>query len=457
MPAPTRRTRYALVGTGARAEMFVRALATRHRDTAELVALADPNPVRLAAHNRLLRRCGAEPVPGYPATEFLTMLDKEDVEAVLVTSVDRTHDEYIVAALMAGRDVVTEKPMTIDAPRCRRILDAVERTGRDVRVTFNYRYNPVHEAVKRLLAGGEIGEVGSVHFEWLLDVRHGADYFRRWHRDKANSGGLMVHKASHHFDLVNWWLSASPVEVYASGRLFFYGEQGGRHGYDRGYRRAHGSPDAAGDPFALHLAEHNRLRELYLDAEGHDGYQRDLSVFAPGVTIEDDMAVLARYDSGATMTYHLTAYAPWEGYRIAFNGSRGRLELEVVESDRVDPADAGTVKGEAAAAARRLDLSTQESAALHGAAAAAEQGSLRLAVRRFWEAPREVEVPGYTRAGHGGADTRMTDALFGPDEPDPLGREAGARDGTRALLTGLAANESFRTGQPVRVPELLPL
>ena len=43
------------------------------------------------------------------------------------------------------------------------------------------------------------------------------------------------------------------------------------------------------------------------------------------------MAVLVRYASGASMTYHLTAYSPWEGYRVMFNGSAGRLELEVVE------------------------------------------------------------------------------------------------------------------------------
>lgn len=75
------------------------------------------------------------------------------------------------------------KADAIDAPRCQRILDTVERTGRDVTVTFNYRYNPVHEKVRELLADGAVGEIGSVHFEWLLDVRHGADYFRRWHRD----------------------------------------------------------------------------------------------------------------------------------------------------------------------------------------------------------------------------------------------------------------------------------
>ncbi|MET8154085.1 Gfo/Idh/MocA family oxidoreductase [Actinoplanes sp. NPDC005259] len=435
------RRRYALVGAGARAEMFVRALALDHAGTAELVGLADVNPARMAAHNRWLAELGAKPVPTCAPEGFAAMLRAERVDEVLVTSVDHTHAGYVVTALDAGCDVITEKPMTVDVDGCRRILAAVERTGRRVSVAFNYRFNPLHEAVREVLAAGEIGEVGSVHFEWLLDVRHGADYFRRWHREKANSGGLLVHKSGHHFDLVNWWLGAAPAQVYAAGRLFFYGENGRRHGYARDYPRAHGHPAAQGDPFALSLRDNPRLRELYLDAEADDGYRRDVNVFAPGVTIEDDLAVLVRYDSGATMTYHLTAYAPWEGYRVMFNGSRGRLELEVVESDHVSPAGAREVKG----------------AALHGVTEAVEHGRAALTVRPFWAPPRELPLPAaYSRGGHGGADTRMTAVLFGAAQ-DPMHRSATARDGTLALLTGLAANRSIETGAPVRVADLLDL
>ncbi len=73
---------------------------------------------------------------------------------------------------------------------------------------------------------GEIGKVTSVDFSWYLDTRHGADYFRRWHRLREKSGSLWVHKSTHHFDLVNWWLDADPVEVWAVGRLQNYGKQG---------------------------------------------------------------------------------------------------------------------------------------------------------------------------------------------------------------------------------------
>jgi predicted dehydrogenase len=440
MAGNTAGRRFALIGAGARAEMFVRAITAEPADTARLVALSDVNQRRMDTHNRWLVAAGHSPVPTYPAADLADLLARERVDVLVVTSVDNTHAGYIVTALEAGCDVITEKPMTVDADSCRRILDAVERTGRRVSVAFNYRYNPLHEAVRKLLAGGEIGEIGSVHFEWLLDVRHGADYFRRWHRDKSRSGGLLVHKSGHHFDLVNWWLGGAPVEAYASGRLFFYGEAGVRHGYARDYRRAHDSPAAADDPFALRMAGNPRLRELYLDAEVEDGYHRDLNVFAPGVSIEDDLAVLVRYDTGATMTYHLTAYAPWEGYRLMVNGSRGRLELEVVENDHVSPGEAGELKG----------------AAVHGAAGSPERGRATLTVRPFWAPPREVALPPYDGDGHGGADARMTAVLLGT-ATDPMNRSATARDGALALLTGLAANRSLQTGASVRVADLLDL
>ncbi|MGA5298326.1 Gfo/Idh/MocA family protein [Nucisporomicrobium flavum] len=431
--------RFALVGTGARAEMFVRAIHD-HPGTAELVAFADTNRHRMWVHNEWLRAAGHSPVPEYPAAGLAALLARERVDELIVTSVDDTHAGHIVTALEAGCDVITEKPMTVDAEGCRRILDAQARTGKRVSVAFNYRFNPVHEQVRRLLAEGAVGEIGSVHFEWLLDVRHGADYFRRWHRDKAHSGGLLVHKAGHHFDLVNWWLAAAPAEVYAHGRLFFYGENGRRHGYAREYDRVHDSPAAEDDPFALHLAGNPRLHALYLDAEADDGYVRDRNVFAPGVSIEDDLAVLVRYDTGATMTYHLTAYAPWEGYRLMVNGSRGRLELEVVESDHVSPAAAGELKG----------------AAVHGVTGNPERGHARLTLHPFWEPPREVPLPERPRGGHGGADARMTAVLLGT-QTDPMNRSATARDGALALLTGLAANRCLQTGAPVRVADLLDL
>ncbi|KAJ1305158.1 hypothetical protein OPQ81_000192 [Rhizoctonia solani] len=434
--------RVALVGTGSRAAMFVRGIVAR-RPQCQVVAICEPNTVRANYYNELLVQLGASKVSIYPPDQFKEMLSKEKVETLVVTCVDALHDVYIVPALEAGVRVLTEKPMTTDIDKCRRILEAVQRTGQHVTVTFNYRYNPVHELVKRTIAEGKIGKVLSVHFEWLLDTVHGADYFRRWHRQKSNSGGLMVHKSGHHFDLVNWWIDARPVTVAGMGRLAFYGEKAGKeHGWAREYVRARGEQAAKDDPFAIILEDDETLKKIYADAEGEDGYHRDQNVFAPGIGIEDDMAVLVQYNTGVTLSYHLTAYSPWEGYRVMFNGSHGRLELEVVESTHRTASDPLTTGGQ-----------------IHGTAALPNPGHASVKVQRLWEPAQELPIE-YEHGDHGGGDKRMLNVLFGPlpgetlETGDASKQSADEKDGTYALAVGLMANESFKTGKFVTFESL---
>ncbi|MCD0445238.1 Gfo/Idh/MocA family oxidoreductase [Glycomyces sp. A-F 0318] len=428
--------RYAIVGTGSRASMYVRAIIERS-DTTSLVALADTNPKRIAHHVKAIEDAGAAAPAVYAAADFDRLLAETEPQTVIVTSVDATHHEYILAALAADCHVISEKPLTTTAEHAAAILEAEAKSQGTVTVTFNYRYNPLHEKVAELLREGAVGEITSVGFDWLLDTRHGADYFRRWHREAEHSGGLLVHKSGHHFDLVNWWLDAAPVRAFAKGRLAFYGENGKRTGHDRGYDRVHGSSLASDDPFALHMAENTQLKALYLDAEDEDGYIRDRCVFAPGVTIYDDMMALVDYDSGVTLSYRLTAYSPWEGYRVHFNGTQGRLELLVVENDHVNPA-----------------LKGPNGASVHGTHAAPEEGWYELTLHPFWTKPTKIDLGEYNRAGHGGGDVRMLGVLFDGDT-DPHDRSANAQDGVNALAAGLASNESIATGQPVSVADLL--
>ncbi|MDB5621710.1 MAG: Gfo/Idh/MocA family oxidoreductase, partial [Devosia sp.] len=296
---------YALVGTGGRARMFYGAIFGPHREHSRLVALCDTNQVRMDYTNGVIQNeLGGQPVPTYKAGEFGAMLKQHRPDTVIVTSIDRTHDHYIIAALEAGCDVITEKPMTTDPEKCQAILDAVERTGRNVRVTFNYRYAPHNSALRELVAEGAIGTPTSVHFEWLLDTRHGADYFRRWHRDKRNSGGLMVHKSTHHFDLVNFWLGSQPDTVFGMGDLKFYGRANAeQRGVYAPYTRTTGVEAARDDKFAIDLTSNPTQKGLYWDAEKEDGYQRDQNVFGDGISIEDTMNVMVRYRNKAVMTY----------------------------------------------------------------------------------------------------------------------------------------------------------
>jgi predicted dehydrogenase len=433
------RKRHVIVGTGARADMYGSAILGDFADAHELVGLCDPNRTRMEYYTkRYADKFNIRPIPTYNPGQFDRMIAECKPENVIVTSVDRTHHQYIIRAMELGCDIITEKPMTIDAARCQAILDCIQQTGQHLTVTFNYRYAPRTTKIKQLLTDSAIGQVLSVTFEWLLDTSHGADYFRRWHRDKRNSGGLMVHKATHHFDLINWWIDSVPETVFGFGDLKFYGRANAEaRGETRFYDRAYGQENAKNDPFALHLDQHEDLKALYLDAEHEDGYFRDQSVFGNGITIEDDMALIIRYRSGATMSYHLSAYSPWEGYRVAFNGTRGRLEMDVVETGYVSGSNTDT---------NRPDLRNGKTVEI--------KESTRILLRRHWSAPIEIPIDS-SEGGHGGGDERLLQALFGPKLDDPLGHAATHVDGAYSILTGIAANQSFASGLPVRISDLV--
>jgi predicted dehydrogenase len=435
------RRRYAIVGTGGRAKMYVDAIVGQYAENNELVALCDLSTTRMQWYNRQIQdQYGAQPVATYSAANFDRMVQETRPNVVIVTSMDSTHHEYIIRSMELGCDVITEKPMTIDAEKATAIFAAIERTGRDLRVTFNYRYTPLSTRVKELLLDGIIGKPLHVNFQWVLDTYHGADYFRRWHREKDKSGGLLVHKATHHFDLINWWLASYAESVFALGDLMFYGrENAERRGERYEYSRYTGEASAAQDPFALRLDQNQTLSELYLAAEKEDGYIRDRNVFGSEITAEDTMSVTARYRNSTILTYSLVAYSPWEGFRVAITGERGRLEIEVVEQ------------------VGRQFIAGQDESPLMDAEIQATFGGRHVRVYPMFGTPYEVDVPEGV-GGHGGGDQVMLAQLFSLEPPaDPYGWAASHLDGAASILVGIAANRSMVTGQPVFVNDLLAL
>lgn len=430
--------RYALVGTGGRAGLYIEALFTTYADVGELVALCDVSQTRMNWYNQqLAEKLDAAPLPTYPAPDFDRMIAETRPDTVIVTTMDCTHHEYITRAMAHGCDVITEKPMTTDLEKLRSIFAAIDATGKRLRVTFNYRYAPAYTLFRELLMQGVVGQPKLVDFSWLLDTSHGADYFRRWHREKQNSGGLLVHKATHHFDLVNWWIDSYPQSVFALGSLSFYGKENaaarGEH-YD--YVRYTGKPAAANDPFALQLTSQAALKGLYLDAEAETGYLRDRNVFGAPITIEDTMTVTARYRNGALLSYCLVAYSPWEGLRIAITGDKGRLEMDIEES---------------------ITHLLGEGEAKDAAASKGPFKQARIRVFPMFGQPYEVDVPAGS-GGHGGADPVMLEQIFSPNPPpDLFGRAASHIDGAASVLVGIAANEAMRSGRLVQIDEMFRL
>ncbi|MGO4496299.1 Gfo/Idh/MocA family protein [Paenibacillus sp. 2RAB27] len=399
--------KYVIIGAGGRAlSMFARPLVTELKPFADLVGVCDINPVRASV---LSEQAGNVPV----FDDFDVMLAATKPDAVIVTTPDSLHHEYIIRTLEAGCNAISEKPMTTDAEKCRAIIEAEQRTGRKVIVTFNCRFMPYVVRIKELLKEGAIGDILHVTLNWSLDTDHGADYFRRWHRQMSNSGGLLIHKSTHHFDMVNWWLDDEPDTVYANGARLFYGPTREQRGHTCS-TCAHTSTcdfyyDVTADPFT---------KSFYKDAEAHDGYFRDQCVFGEDIDIYDTMSLNVKYKKGTQLSYSLNAYSPYEGWRATFVGTKGRIEAEDYHSG----------------------LGLQEP---------------NNVIRIFNRAGELLTMQAAKATGaHGGGDQRLRRMIFAGDLADPLGQMAGSHAGAMSMLIGAAANVSIASGEQVAIGDL---
>lgn len=409
-----------LIGTGSRGiASYIRPLVEGHlKEHVALLGICDAVKSRAVA-------CSQEygNIPVYD--DFETMLNMVKPDFVIVTTMDSNHHIYVIKALDMGYDVITEKPITNTREKARAIMEAEKRSGKTVRVIFNMRYMNHVEQLKRVLSSGVIGQIRHIDFTWLLDRSHGADYFRRWHRKMENTTSLLVHKSTHHFDMINWVTGKVPASVFARGTLEFYGKNGPYRG-----KNCRNCDHAAQCPFHIDITDNDYLRRYFIDVEPESGYFRDGCVFDEEIDIFDRMALNVRFTDGATMNYSLTCYNPDEGFRAYFTGTKGRVEITSFSSG---PQWSETTK---------IKIITPDGAAPVGLTSYVG-GSTGSAVEQIVEVTRGSGT-------HGGSDAKMLDVLFGLNtDPDPLGRGAGSYEGYLSLAIGDMAAESIRTGREV--------
>lgn len=402
--------RVAMVGTGWRGSLtWGKEIVENYADVAEIVGLCDINGKRVEVAKKLIGTAAPTFV------DFERMVEQTKPDCVLVTTVDSTHYRYIIRALELGCNVITEKPLCTDEQQCREILNAAKNSSKKITVGHNGRHMAEAKKVKALLMEKTIGDVISVDYHEYLDTDHGASYFRRWHRLKVNSGTLLLSKACHHFDQVNWWIDSRPVEVVAFGDLRFYGR-------NNSFRSTHcrGCPFKNQCKFYWDVSQDKLAMRLYVDCESEDGYLRDGCVWREDIDIYDTMAVNVKYENGAYLRWTGETSLPFEGQAISINGSRGRIDYNNFSGG-------GFVNRE-----------------------------LRL-TRNFGKSEVIANLEPQLAGGHGGADTSLLNLTFRQSNAsDPLGLHADHWAGAMASLVGIAAYKSIeRGGQVVRIADLV--
>lgn len=423
--------KYAIVGVSGRSKAFVDNILNVYSDCAEIVALLDSNSARIQDFNET----HGLNIPGYNENEFDKMVAETKPNAAIISTTDATHHTYIAAALKHNVHAITEKPMTIDAEKVRQILAAEKNSEADVQVTFNYRYSPVHTKIKEMLLDGAVGRPTLVDFNCYLDTFHGSSYFKRWNRYENMAGSLLVTKACHHFDLINWWLGQKPVEVFAYGKLNYYGANGRFNPEKRDGRRCstcktkckyylrHASVAGTATSGDDHLINFNNPGKN--DKFGAvDGYYADRCIFDSDIDIWDTYSLVVRYDGGTIMSYSLDASTPYEGYRLAINGTEGRIESKKIGANSA-----------------RLPFPPPP--------------PQTITYFPIFGAEHTIGVIN-KGGGHGGGDPVLYREIFtGKDENDRTGRFAGAWEGAMSVFVGIAARESLKSGKPVKIDDLL--
>ena len=427
--------RYAVCGVSGRAiGMWIPPLCTTFKDKCELVALLDIDPLRFEVCNKQVPE--TKGIPTYLPDQFEKMLEETKPDALIVVCKDCFHVEYILKGLAHDLDVITEKPMTTNMEDAKKVCDAEKKSKGTVICTFNYRYNPQHRLIRELVLAGRVGRVTHVDLTWYIDICHGSSYFNRWNRMRENSGGLTIHKASHHFDLVNWWIgSPDPQLIHAFGALNHYGPNGpfnpskkdGRHCSECKERR-----NCAYKARWENRASAIKIVDDHLSSFAEDlgvlytpsMYRPDMCIFDSEINIHDTVVADVKYNNGILLNYSANFSTPYEGYRLAINGTHGRIEAEEW--------------GGMGATGFPCPRQTEHYVDVYPIFETRE---------RHWVKPGV--------GGHGGGDSVIIEDVFLGEDPDrKYDILAHSRDGLRAITIGDAVYKSIMTGQIIDVAPL---
>ena len=229
--------RLGYVGLGGQGRVLLEQTDARY---GQVVALCDINPAQLQKADEALERAGKPLARHY--VDWMEMIDKEDLEALIVAAPLFLHAEMSVAGLDAGLHVLCEKMMARSVEGLRLMLEAARRTGRLLEIGHQRHYNPVFKAAyEGIIEPGLLGEVyySRLHWHrngsWRRPVESPAPGYDpsewgypdlermiNWRLYWDYSLGLLAELASHQVAIANWFFGAIPDAVVGHGGVFRY-------------------------------------------------------------------------------------------------------------------------------------------------------------------------------------------------------------------------------------------
>ncbi|RKN72411.1 Gfo/Idh/MocA family protein [Paenibacillus ginsengarvi] len=183
------------------------ALRMSQLEGVEIVALADPGE---RGRQLLKQKFGLE-----QAAEFdshTDMLASDTMDAVIICSPHTLHARHAEEALMAGKHVLIEKPMTCSSEEAKRLMSAAERSGKKLQVSFQRHFLPPFLYIRSAIADGVIGKLTSVTATLLQDWKDAQK--GTWRQmPELSGGGMLMDSGSHIIDVLLWTTGLTPQHV----------------------------------------------------------------------------------------------------------------------------------------------------------------------------------------------------------------------------------------------------
>lgn len=260
-------------------------------------------------------------------TDYQEVLDHPEVDAVFIATPDDTHAEIILAAVKANKHILCEKPLEISDEKVAQIEAALEGYEKAFEVGYVLRYARSYSKVKEMIASGLIGQV--IMADVIDHVQYGGyAYFHDWHRTREKSTSLLLQKATHSLDLINWYVDSKPEKVVAFGDLMVFGEVGAIEKFGNPV------PDdlhCGNCPISDTCEESIQNLAKEKNISWSDNWP-DNCVFNSEVDVDDHQTLMIRYANKAKATYQLCQFAAFYKREFHFFGTKGELYFDDVSN-----------------------------------------------------------------------------------------------------------------------------
>ncbi len=151
-----------------------------------------------------------------------SLINHPKIKWIFIGSINSFHYNQIKKAFEKGKNVFSEKPFVTEIRDCIKIKKLWKKTKPNFLISYPLRYSPHYRKIKEIIESGKIGKIISLEFNETLSFSHGSFIMTDWRRFRKFSGGHLLEKCCHDFDVINYILKSIPIKVSSFGGLNFF-------------------------------------------------------------------------------------------------------------------------------------------------------------------------------------------------------------------------------------------